>query len=295
MIELLNGEVETVVYNECKSVKVYKNETLEDYPLHWHLSPEIITPIINHYTVIINNETITVNSGETIIIAQGELHQLASPSAGERLILLFDLSLIQNIGNLESILPFLHPYTHITHADSNHAYIKDIMLYIYELYSSRDIFKETLIFSELIKLYTSACRQLMTNRSFSSEPLSKQSEYGIKFMQICGQIKNNCQEALTLEAVAEAAGFSKFHFTRLFKQFTGVSYYDYLNDCRVKKAAGLLIVPGVSVTDAAMESGFNCLSTFNRVFKKYKNCTPTEYKDFYYSRMAGVMTSSFVE
>ena len=39
-----------------------------------------------------------------------------------------------------------------------------------------------------------------------------------------------------------------------------------------------MIQPNLSITEVAMHSGFNSLSTFNRIFKSAKNCTPWEYK-----------------
>ena len=40
----------------------------------------------------------------------------------------------------------------------------------------------------------------------------------------------------------------------------------------------LLLAPDLSITEVAMQSGFNSLSTFNRIFKAAKNCTPSSYK-----------------
>lgn len=57
-----------------------------------------------------------------------------------------------------------------------------------------------------------------------------------------------------------------------------MSYYSYLNQHRIMYAEKLLIDPNLSVTEVAMRSGFGSLSTFNRVFKAYKKCTPTQYK-----------------
>ena len=88
-------------------------------------------------------------------------------------------------------------------------------------------------------------------------------------------------EDITLEEVAAQIGFSKFHFSRLFRQFTDTAFYDYLCARRIKTAEALLLEPGLSITEIALQSGFASISTFNRVFKKFKECTPTEFKEFY--------------
>ncbi|MDE7275901.1 MAG: AraC family transcriptional regulator, partial [Lachnospiraceae bacterium] len=66
--------------------------------------------------------------------------------------------------------------------------------------------------------------------------------------------------------------------SRLFKQFSGVSCYEYLTQKRINHAETLLIEPNISITEVAMRSGFGSLSTFNRIFKAAKHCTPSEYK-----------------
>ncbi len=72
------------------------------------------------------------------------------------------------------------------------------------------------------------------------------------------------QEDLSLEGVASQAGFSKYHFSRLFKQYTDSTFYKYLNQKRIEFAKTLLQDPGVSVTEVAFKSGFSSLSAFLR-------------------------------
>ena len=95
---------------------------------------------------------------------------------------------------------------------------------------------------------------------------------------MCGYISEHCTEPIVIDQLASLAGFSRFHFARLFKQFTNISCYQYLIQKRVAYAERLLIRPGITITEAAMESGFNSLATFNRVFKTSKGCTPSEYR-----------------
>lgn len=78
--------------------------------------------------------------------------------------------------------------------------------------------------------------------------------------------------------MAALAGFSKFHFSRLFKQYTSLTFNEYLNHRRLKAAEELLAAPDLSITEIALRSGYASLSTFNRLFKQIKHCTPTEYR-----------------
>ena len=129
-------------------------------------------------------------------------------------------------------------------------------------------------FNETIKIFEEQCQ--------TQERYSK--EYIEKFNTIFDYIDKNYTEDLSLDVVSGVAGFSKFHFSRLFKQFTDMSFYDYLNQRRVCAAEALLLDPDIPITEIAMRSGFSSISTFNRVFKSFKECTPSEFKKMYHTK-----------
>jgi AraC-like DNA-binding protein len=110
---------------------------------------------------------------------------------------------------------------------------------------------------------------------------NKQQEYTEKFMYICEYIRQHCSEDLCLDDIAALAGFSKYHFSRLFKQFTGVSFYKFLNQKRIALAEKQLSDANNSITEVAINSGFSSMSSFIRMFKQIKNCTPTEFRNMH--------------
>ena len=84
-------------------------------------------------------------------------------------------------------------------------------------------------------------------------------------------------EEITLETAADFVGFSKFHFTRLFKVYAGTTFHDVLRRKRIL-AAQRLLSTGASVTDVAFQTGFTSLASFGRCFKKQTGMTPSEYR-----------------
>lgn len=91
-------------------------------------------------------------------------------------------------------------------------------------------------------------------------------------------INENISEELTLENVAKASLFSKYHFHRIFKSITGETAADYIKRIRLEKSAHILGVMNKSITDTAIECGFNSSEQFSREFKNYFGFSPSDIK-----------------
>ncbi|MBW1722830.1 MAG: helix-turn-helix transcriptional regulator [Deltaproteobacteria bacterium] len=91
-------------------------------------------------------------------------------------------------------------------------------------------------------------------------------------------IRNHFREPLTLDQVAMESGMSKYHFARVFKVSTGMTFKEYHNRRRIEEAKALLCNRTMRVTDVCYEVGFNDISYFDRVFRRLVGVNPTSYK-----------------
>ena len=89
-------------------------------------------------------------------------------------------------------------------------------------------------------------------------------------------INEHYAEQISAESVAERINMSISSFSRAFKSATGQSFKDYLNTVRTNRAEELLKNTEYSVTDIALRAGYNNVSHFISVYKKYKGKTPLE-------------------
>jgi len=85
-------------------------------------------------------------------------------------------------------------------------------------------------------------------------------------------------EPMSLEAVASAVNVSPFHFCKLFKRATGLTFTDFVNRARVEKAKRMLMKPAARITEVAYDVGFQSLSHFNRSFRRIADESPTEFR-----------------
>ncbi len=91
------------------------------------------------------------------------------------------------------------------------------------------------------------------------------------------RIHQSYAEPLGIEDLARAAGMSRFHFSRLFRESVGTSPYQYLVKTRVDRAAELLRSGRASVTEVALSVGFADLGRFARAFRAQKGATPAAW------------------
>lgn len=286
MIETLNGICETVNYKQSTSPKLYNNDENEDYPPHWHTTMEIIMPVENIYTVECGNQTYVLREYDIILICPCCIHALSAPPTGRRIIFQPDTASLRFMKGIESLLNILSPLIIITPEDfpAIHERIRELLIAIKdEYFIMASAFSEVMIYSKLLEIITLIGDNYARHAESRSGITGQQKEYMEKFFKICDYIKDHCSDDLKLDDIANMCGFSKFYFSRLFKQFMNVSFYKYVNQKRIAKAAELLIEPKNSVTDVALSSGFPSLSSFIRMFKIVKGCTPTEFRNMYCS------------
>lgn len=282
MIESLKGIQETVNFKANTKLRLYANDDFECYPSHWHAPLEIIMPILNRYRVTCCNTLFTLREGDILIINPGVIHSMDA-DIGKRLIFQADFTLLHGIKELEATLSLISPALVITteYAPEAHERIKELMLEISDEYFADAPLSEAAIYAKLIEIFVLIGRSYSPNAKNFTKSMRKQLEYTERFMYICDYISDHCTEALTLDDIAGLSGFSKYHFSRLFKQFTNASYYKYLNKKRIENAEKLLVNKDLTITEVALRCGFSSLSAFIRMFKIMKDCTPTEFKTMY--------------
>lgn len=284
MIKILDGIKETVDFENNSTLLLYDNVENEEYPVHWHTPVEIVMPLVNDYIVECNDVPYRLREGDIIMIAPGILHHIYA-NEGRRIIFQVDLKMLQNFEEFDSFFSFMNPAIVITPEDypAIHEDCARLMKEIFDEYFSNAPLNNIAIVSKFIQMLVMVGRAYTSSSErFTSIKPTKQQEYTEKLMSICDYINKHCTEDLTLEEVAEIAGFSKYHFSRLFKEFAGVTFLKYLNTRRIAYAEKLLLDPTISITEVAINSGFNSISAFLRMFKIIKGCTPTQFKNLNY-------------
>lgn len=279
MIENLKGIQETVNFKPNTNIKLYKNDDFESYPNHWHTPLEIIMPVKNQYYVTCCNQKFTLREDDILLIYPGAVHSMKA-SQGQRLIFQADISFLNNIKDLNSALSLISPVVVITpeNTPNAHKQIKELLLEISDEYFGNAPLSEASIYSKLIKILVLVGRNNTANITSTNSNFRKYIKHTELILNLCSYINEHYNENITLDDMAKISGYSKYHFSRIFKRYTNYSLYKYVNARKIEQAEKLLIDENLTITEVALRCGYSNLSSFIRMFKIIKGCTPTEFK-----------------
>ena len=91
-------------------------------------------------------------------------------------------------------------------------------------------------------------------------------------------IREKCGSCVTLEELAEKCFYNPAYFSRRFKAYTGVTFTEYLTECRIARAKEMLTQTELSVESIIGECGYSNRTKFFEDFSKRVGCTPLKYR-----------------
>lgn len=111
---------------------------------------------------------------------------------------------------------------------------------------------------------------------------SCKEEYMHRIHCVQDYIEKNIDEPLELDELADAAGFSKYHFSRIFSAITGESLAHYVLRLKLERSLFFLAHrPDLSITDIGYMAGYSDTAVYSRAFKNYFMVSPREYRNEY--------------
>ena len=97
--------------------------------------------------------------------------------------------------------------------------------------------------------------------------------------KVIKDIKNNYASKITLNDIADKCEVSVWHLSKLINQYCGKTYKELLNEVRISKAKKLLKETNLKMYEISEKVGISDITYFSKLFKKYVNMLPSEYKN----------------
>lgn len=252
---------------------------------HWHHDLEFIYVLEGVIQIGINSETRSLKKGEFAFCGSGDIHYYDSGKTdSEVLMIIFNPRLVgspagwpEEKGVLSSFIPYAQNAAISAFEQGALDDLASVMQRIADEDERRPGQSDAVITGLLHMLCGLTLRYVPVG---AAEPKrSVRSASHLKTMQeLLEYLERHCELPLTLQDGADRARMSLFHFSRFFKNVTGMNYNTYINELRIARAERMIVETDAKLIDIALECGFGNVRTFNRVFRQLRDCTPSELR-----------------
>lgn len=250
---------------------------------HWHKEMEIIFIDQGSGLARLNRESLRLKKGDILMVNSGVIHGIKSDPKNVLYYrsIVFDLSFLTSpAGDLcqerlvSRLMENKAEFTHlISPGDKNHEQLSRIFSDIHQCHREKNPF----YFVKLKSLfYDFFYEMLMGHYIITADAEQNRNLSSVK--AVLDHISQHYREPLTAKELSELSNYSEYYFMKLFKQYTGKTVAAYLNDFRLEKAKALLLHTDVSVTEIALEVGFNNTSYFIKKFQQANLLSPHKYR-----------------
>lgn len=257
--------------------------------LHFHDCLELNLVERGEGSYIINGKKYPMRQGDIFVINNKEphmaIHDGTCENGLELTVLVFDIDLLwRNKGIGQFLTPFLSRKEQFSHriATNVHYYSQMTGLFtsIAVEYEKQEKGWELAVESLLAYLLTLLYRCYDEKQELEAEGKDFQKMY-TRISAVFDYIGEHFKEPVKLEELAQLVSLSPHYLCKCFKKVTGRTIFEYIEQMRVQYSCYLLRTTRDSVMDIALGSGFNTVSYYNRIFKKYSGQTPKEYRQQY--------------
>lgn len=225
------------------------------FPYHFHRAYELIYLNDGQLSVSIDKKEYRLNKNDLAFVFPNQMHEFKTIDRSDITIILFSPELIGDFYmNYKGMIP-----------EDNILHLDNII----------DFNKLGSIYGKKSFLY-SLCDKLVNHTSFIPSRQSTKTKVLYKMLLF---IEQNYSNDCTLKKAAKYLNYDYPYLSKLFIQQMGMTFTEYLNNYRISQSCYMLKNSNLSVSEIAINCGYNNLRTFHRNFRKMTNMSPKEYRE----------------
>lgn len=263
----------------------YDNLAEEDVPWHWHDELELFLVSEGEAMAAVGTEKYIIGEGNGIFINSGILHAVWKHRTGSCRLhsIVFHPRLVG--GGVDSVFwqNYLRPLMEegtlsCVYLDREEEWRKELLVFLEQAWQS-DVKEQPGYEFEVRENLSKIIGRLVLQRPSSGKKFPEKLLRDEGRMKLMLQyIQEHCEEEITVSGIAGSAAVSVSECLRCFHNTIGVTPIQYVMQYRLQMAAGLLVETEKKIADVGAQCGFQDLSYFARMFRRWKGCTPSEYR-----------------
>lgn len=266
---------------------------------HLHDAYEIYYLLDGKRYYFIEKQTYEVTGGCLVFINRRQAHQTSQAGGGSHDRILIGLqeepfsSFFCSTGELKLEDFFEKHWGVLRLAPEERPFVEGLLMQLADELHEKAAGYRLAAQAALARLILFAARR-MTGAAVPAAPVSlSTTARHRKVNEVAGYIVNHYREPLSLETVADRFFVSKCYLSRIFKEVTGFTVNEYIHLNRIREAQRLLSCTSLNITEVSEALGYDTITYFERVFKKFSGTTPLKYRLAYRGRMSPVRPEKY--
>lgn len=243
---------------------------------HYHDTYEIYLQLSGKRYLFYDNTCYTLERGDLAIFAPFDIHYAESRESDyyERYVVNFrleDMSKILDSGEFHLLKQKINPcVVHLTEDRTQKVF--ELIKRVDEYYNRKGLFSDKLVYSAMLQLLVYVAECIDDETATDGEKISPQ------IIEVMKYINKHYAEDLNLDNISDIACMSKYHLCRKFKEATGATLLQYINNVRLTKVHSMLINTDMQIEEIAECTGFSSSMQLTRVFKSVYNIPPRTFR-----------------
>ena len=250
---------------------------------HFHADYEIFYLISGERYYFIEDKTFHIKKGTLVFIDSNQIHKTidCNNQPHERIFMRISEHTLGLVSNTE-LEKYLSDFFRKNHGtlqlnEKAQVYVENLLLKMLAEYENKETGYKEMILSHLFELLVFSQRY-EEKYGRISKIATIDDTLDNKIFEVANYINENFHKKITLDDLEEKFYMSKFYLSRKFSEITGFTISEYINIKRVYNSTYLLDETDLTISEVAYKCGFNSLTYFDKVFKKYMNTTPRKYR-----------------
>jgi len=265
-------------------MRIFRYKRNRDLAIDWHFHKEIefLAVLRGRMDVYIEDEFYPLHEGDVLLIGASQLHRDRSYAGTGLRYIVFQLDMQQffdpsTVNYLKYFAEMSGPLSRLNYIFRDNDSAKQVIFQtIMELYEEARAKKEgyeiavsMLVRKIILTLLRSDTRKvLQLNANADMLRLKPALDY----------IDKNLTGKIQVEEASKAVGISYYYFVKLFKKTVGMSFIDYINYQKIKRAEQILLTKDYNIIDVGEAIGMPNMAHFYKVFRKFNGCSPNQFR-----------------
>lgn len=246
-------------------------------PYHWHTEIEFIKILYGKFPIVVNDRLIYLEKNDIIFISPEMLHGGTPKDCTYECIVLNPNMFMKNSNICNKYLKYILDKDIVVNFDiCQNTEIKNYLNKIFYCMKYKKVGYEFLVQGYLYIVFGLIIENDLYTKN--DKILRKNKERITQLKIVLEYIEKEYDKQISLEDLANKMNLNPKYFTKIFNQMTGKTPIQYLNSYRIEMACELLLTTHLSITDIALNCGFNDLSYFIKTFRKEKNISPKKFR-----------------